>query len=114
MLVSVATGFPGSVGPRYPALGGRRETVPPNLLDEGDRFRHRPLGTADVPAVIAAMRAHAPETFLAFSTTQRRYVETFRLMPRQAIERLERAVAGSPDFRLWYATEDARIYRLRP
>ena len=114
VLVSVATGFPGSVGPRYPSLGGRRETVPPNLLDEGDRFRHRPLGTGDVPAVIAAMRAHAPETFLAFSTTQRRYVETFRLMPRQAIERLERAVAESPDFRLWYATEDARIYRLRP
>jgi hypothetical protein len=104
VLVSAATGFPGNFGPRYPLM--RRV----ELIAER-RFRHRPLGEADVPAVIASMREQSSKGYVAFSTAQTRYVSTFQLTPPGALADLERAVAASPYFRRWYANADARLYK---
>jgi hypothetical protein len=107
VLMTASVGFPANVGPRY-ELMRRGELV----ADE--RFRHRPLGSRDVPAVIASIRDVAAKGFVAFSTSQARYVATYQLTPPGAIGRLEAAVAASPRFRLWHSTGDARLYELVP
>lgn len=106
-LVTASVGFPGNVGPRYELM--RRGEL---LAD--DRFRRRPLGDEDVPAVIASIREISQRGYVAFSTSQERYVETFQLTPPGALGRLEAAIAASPRFRLWHATDDARLYELVP
>jgi hypothetical protein len=106
-LVTASVGFPGNVGPRYKLM--RRG----ELLDD-NRFRRRPLGSEDVRAVIASIREISRRGYVAFSTSQARYVATFQLTPPGALEDLEAAVAASPRFRLWHATADARLYELIP
>jgi LysM repeat protein len=63
---------------------------------------------------VASVREIAEKGYVAFSTSQARYVATYQLAPPGALGRLESAVATSPRFRLWHATEDARLYELLP
>jgi nucleoid-associated protein YgaU len=107
VLMTASVGFPGNIGPRYELM--RRGDL---LGDE--RFRHRLLGSADVPAVIEAIREVAPRGLVAFSTSQARYVETYQLTPPGELDDLEAAIAASPRFRLWHATGHARLYELVP
>jgi hypothetical protein len=94
--------FPTQVGPRY--------------IDVGEDYLQESMlahGPSSLPDVAAVMRHNSP-AFLAFSSTQERYASVFRTTPPGALEALENSVAHSPDFRLWYATGDARIYELAP
>jgi LysM repeat protein len=105
VLMTASVGFPANVGPRYELM--RRGEL---LGDE--RFRHRPLGSHDVPAVIESVREVAPKGFVAFSTSQARYVATYQLTPPGELAHLEAAIAVSRRFRLWHVTGDARLYEL--
>lgn len=100
-------GFAPRYGPRYP------EFRHANLLQDS-RFRNRPLGPADVPAVAASMKKYAPRGYLVFSTTQNTYANVFRVTPPGALGSLEAAIARSPRFRRWYRGSDTRIYELLP
>jgi hypothetical protein len=103
--------FPSRLGVSYAVMAGPQQENEPNLL--GMRaFRNRPLGSADIPAVIAAIHQYAREGFLVFTTSGYHAEELFSLAPPGAVRSLERAVAESGRFRLWYATGDARIYEL--
>ena len=75
-------------------------------------IRNRRLGPADVPAVVASIRHYAPRGYVVFSTTQTEYAHVYQLVPDGALDNLERAVADSPHFRLFYGNKDARIYQL--
>ncbi|HEX6391442.1 MAG TPA: hypothetical protein VFZ89_18405 [Solirubrobacteraceae bacterium] len=111
VLMLAGPGFPLRVGARYDQFAGPMGDADPNLLT-GDRLRARPLGVADLPIVIGKMRKYSRSGFLAFSVTMERWAQTFGLTPPGALASLERAVAASPQFVLWRATETARIYRL--
>jgi hypothetical protein len=113
VLMLAGPGFPLRVGARYDRFRGPIADADPNLLHD-DAFRSRPLGAADIPAVIRAMRAFAPRGYLAFSTTEEQWAHTFGLTAPGALADLEQAVIRSPRFRLWTATATARIYELRP
>jgi hypothetical protein len=65
-------------------------------------------------AVLTTMRQLAGSSsaprFLVFSETEARYAEVNRILSLAQTQRLEREVAQSPAFRLWYQTPDTRIY----
>ncbi len=111
VLLNAATGFPSRSGARYPLMRGPEGDSTPNLIQNLE-FRHRPLGAADIPAVIQVMRNYADRGFMVFSSSQDRYTDTYQLAPHGALRSLETAIAHSPRFRLWYRNGDARIYRL--
>jgi hypothetical protein len=106
-----APNFPGDYGPRYPLIRGTGSSDPPTLL-YSKRFRNRQLGSADVPAVVASIQHYSSRGYVVFSTTQTEYAHAFQLVPDGALGNLEKAVAHSRHFRLFYGNRDARIYRL--
>lgn len=103
--------FPGRYGARYNQFVGPKGDDDPNLLKSAT-FRHRPLGSKDIGKVIDVMHQYAPHGYLVFSTSQNEYARIFRLTPPDALKHLERAVARSSKFHLWYVNSDTRIYEL--
>ena len=103
--------FPTWIGARYTLMRGPIADDRPSLIGNSS-FENRPLGRAQIPAVIATIRQYSNKGFLVFSKTQDRFTQLQELTPPGALENLERAVAASPDFRLWYSTRDARIYEM--
>jgi hypothetical protein len=110
-LLFSAPDFPGRYGPRYPETRGTMKDDDPTLLRSAS-FRHRQLGPRDVPAVAALIRHYSPHGYIVFSTTQNEYARIFQLTPPGALTNLENAIAGSPQFQLWYSNPDTRIYEL--
>lgn len=113
VLMLAGPGFPLRVGARYDEFRGPVGDADPNLLHD-DRFRSRPLGAADLPAVLREIRRYSRRGFLAFSDTELRWAQTFGLTAPGALADLERAVGASPAFRLWRASPTARIYEVVP
>jgi hypothetical protein len=95
-------------------LGG--STPPP--LTTVDEFRHHLLGPADVVALTALYDSNAGATpggvYLALGADQDVYAEMLGFMPKGALASLDRALAGSPRWRVFYRDRDAVIYQLRP
>jgi hypothetical protein len=108
-----APDFPARLAPNYPKFVGPQTESEPNLL-RTDQFRDRPLGPADVAAVRALMRDYATRGYLIFSRTQYKFTRLFGLTPPGELRDLERAVAASPEFELFYVNPRTRIYRLKP
>lgn len=113
VLMLAAPDFPARYGPRYKLVKGPQSDDDPNLL-RTNLFRHRALGPSDLVDVIAAIDAYSPRGYLVFSTTGTVYARIFRLTPPGALQSLERAVAHSRRFRLYYRNADARIYEVIP
>jgi hypothetical protein len=112
-LILAAEDFPTRVGARYAAM--RPQADPPPLTGPGnetDAFLHRPLGAAQIPAIAAVIHQYSREGFLVFCETGYYYAAVHALTPPGALQRLEAAVASSPQFRLWYLSADTRIYQL--
>jgi hypothetical protein len=107
VLMLSAPDYPTRPGPRYGVMRGDW----PNIAATST-FEHRPLGPAQIPAVIALIHQFSRSGYIVFSTTGSRYAAVHDLTPPGALENLEGAIAASPHFRLWYATSDARIYEL--
>ncbi|HWX46076.1 MAG TPA: hypothetical protein VNY52_12235 [Solirubrobacteraceae bacterium] len=113
VLMLAGPDFPARYGPRYRVVVGPQSDDDPNLL-RANTFRHRPLGPANIPDVIAVIKQYSNRGYLAFSTTETTYARVFRLTSPGALGSLEQAVAHSRRFRLWYGDRDARIYELIP
>jgi hypothetical protein len=62
--------------------------------------------------VIGLIHEYSRSGFVVFSTTGYQYAAIHDLTPPGALQNIERAIATSPRFALWYSTSDARIYRL--
>jgi hypothetical protein len=105
--------FPVRYGPNYREFAGPQSDFDPNLL-RVDRFRYRALGASDIPDVISLIHQYSRDGYIVFSTSQFEYAKVFRLTEPGALHTLERAVAVSPYFKLWYRNADARIYVMTP
>jgi hypothetical protein len=75
-------------------------------------LRRHMLGAADIPRVVAFMHLYSHRNFLVFATSETRYSVATGLALPGSLQSLERAVAGSSRFRLWYRAPDTRIYQL--
>ncbi len=113
----------GLISPNVPSRMGARYdefmsgSTPP-VLSTVEEFQHRRLGPADLPALSRLYREHVEATpgdvFLSLSTDQQVYVEVLGLMPGDALAGLDRALASSPEWELFYRNDDAVIYRFLP
>lgn len=111
VLLLAAPGFPYRYGGTYPSFRGPEGDANPNLMTE-PAFQGRPLGPEEVPLVIARIKQYSQGGYVAFTKDETDFAETFRITPPGALSDLERAVAKSPYFRLWYDNKDVRIYEL--
>jgi hypothetical protein len=109
VLVLSSPGFPLRYGATYFHFTGPEGDADPNLLS-GNEFRGRQLGPNDVASVVSVIKQYSRTGYLVFSRTQTEFSQVFGLTPPGALERLQRAVAVSPEFRLWYGNADAQIY----
>jgi hypothetical protein len=111
-LVLAGQDFPSHVGWRYRLMAGGFGDDSPDLFTNHPALSDHVLGSRDLPAVIADLAGITSRAFLVFSTTQLDYATLFHTTPAHSLEGLERAVAQSQDFRLWYRNSDTRIYEL--
>jgi hypothetical protein len=111
VLLLAAPDFPTKVGPRYTLMKGTQAEDGLNIAATRS-FEDRPLGRAQVPAVISLLRQYSPRGYVAFSTTQYRFAAIKELTAPGALGNLERAIASSTHFHLWYVNRDTRIYEL--
>lgn len=113
VLIPAAEDYPTRVGPRYTLM--RPQSDVPALIGpepETRAFEHRPLGAGQIPEIVTAIERYSRDGFIVFASTGYTYASVHELTPPGALASLERAVASSARFRLWYATKDARIYEL--
>lgn len=105
--------------PNFPTrYGGTYDRFTPadtdsTLLDD-NTFRGRKLGPADVPAVVRQLASYHRNVYLIFATTETTAAEVLGITPPGAIPSLEKAVATSGQFTVWYSSPNARIYQLTP
>ncbi len=111
VLLLASRDFPTRLGARYAVMRGPLEPEQPNLLDIHS-FEERPLGSADIPAVIGVIHQYSSRGFVVFTAGDYHFATLNELTPPGALENLERAVATSSHFRLWYSSSDTRIYQL--
>jgi hypothetical protein len=111
VLVLAAPGFPFRYGGTYPEYLGPEGDANPNLLSESV-FVGQKLGPVQVPDVAARIQEYSKHGYIVFDKDETTYAEVFRLTPPGALASLEKAVAQSPDFRLWYDNGVVRIYEL--
>jgi hypothetical protein len=113
VLVPAAEDFPTRSGARYLLM--RPQSDVPALIgpeSETRAFQNRPLGAAQIPAMVSVIHEFSYSGFVVFAASGYEYAAIHDLTPPGALANLERAVAASPRFRLWYSTRDARIYQL--
>jgi hypothetical protein len=103
--------FPIRLAANYDHFRGPVGDDTPSLLDT-NMLRYKALGPAQIPTVIGLIEKYSPSGFLVFSGTQVQYALVFRLSPPGQLPALERAVAASPRFRLWYDAGHVQIYQL--
>ena len=101
--------FPTRLQPSYARMADPEEDV--NLMLYPALRGHR-LGAADIQKVVDFMQLYSRSDFLVFAATETRYSVATGLTPAGSLPSLERAVARSSRFRLWYRAPDARIYHL--
>lgn len=113
LLVLVNPGFPMRLSARYTAMSAPEGgDTSPNLMlgQNADRMRR-----GDLTAVSSRMRQLAGPSssvrrYVVFSRSEALYAHVNRILTIAQTRRLERAVARSPEFRLWHRTTSTRIY----
>jgi hypothetical protein len=117
VLVLAAPNFPVRVGGRYGEFKIPWGVHDPNLMDAHDQaFRHRMLGDGDLADIESVVRVYQDAMggrgFVAISESQKAYVRAYRVLPEGSLASLDRALAASSDWRLYFRNGDAAIYEL--
>lgn len=103
--VAVLTGatFPVRYGARYPEVDDVMLT---------DTFGEHAVRPSTVNSVADFIGTYPGRGYLVFSTSQEVYNRVYRTATADELRAVETAVRSSPRFRLWYATQNIRIYEL--
>jgi hypothetical protein len=116
VLVLAAPDFPERSTGAYARYVVTSGAFDPQLITSKE-FGHRMLGPADVPAIADMVTAYKPKDgrgYLAISTGMKIYAHVFKLAPDGTLDSLDRALAHSPRWRVFYRNSDAVIYELLP
>ena len=117
LLTLVAPNFPARVGGRYDEFGSGGDN-PADLVTSAVGVKHKMLGPEELPAIERFVQDHGGRRdsvrYLVLSTGQQVFAEVLGLLPSGALSRLDRSLAGSPDWSVFYRNPDAVIYRFAP
>jgi hypothetical protein len=116
LLVLVNPDFPMRLAARYTIMrypDGSDSS--PNLMSRENAPLVRAGSLAAVFTTMSQLAgSSSAPSYLVFSETEARYADVNRVLSFAQTGRLEREVAQSPAFRLWYQTPDTRIYEELP
>jgi hypothetical protein len=115
LLVSAAPTLPLRLSPDYAAYGIPGGDTDPDLL-QLQALRNRTMTPASVRLIgdIYPRRfTDASAIYVALSSSMEAYVETYGIMPRGSIHRLDRLLGASSRFDLVYRNPTAALYRIR-
>jgi hypothetical protein len=112
-LVTAISNFPGRLTANYP-IYGTGPNKDSDLID-GLELQGHALDDADLPKIVRFFESLGPNpAFLIISPSMKSYAHFFGYVPDGAIDTLQRTVAGSPNFALYYRNQDVVIYRYMP
>lgn len=111
IVLSSAPNFPLRIGERYPTFRGPRSDADQDLT-RGAKFRNRPLGPADVDAVVNIIHRYGQKGYVIFSDSQEAYATVFGTTTIKDLRSLEQALLSSGRFQLFYQNDTTRIYQL--
>ena len=83
----------------------------PKLLPSPE-FTHRVLGADDVPAIEKVVKSYSSHGYFAITTGMKIYAHVFELLPDGSLDNLDRALAASNRWRVFFRNSDAVIYEL--
>ena len=75
-------------------------------------FLHRMLGVDDLPALEDEVHAYAAHGYFAITTGMKIYCHVYGLLPDGSLDSLDRALAASNRWKVFYRNQDAVIYEL--
>jgi len=113
LLVLVNPDFPMRVSARYTVMGEPEGgDTSPTLMggQNAELVRRGNLAAVSTTLRQLEVSSGAVRSYLVFSRTQARYGDVNRILSLAETQRLERAVARAPGFRLWHRTANTRIY----
>jgi HEAT repeat protein len=114
VLAFAGPGFPVRVKASYDQFVIPPGDSKPNFLAL-DGFRHRMLGREDLPALGRFMEENAAgsgvDAYLALTAEQEVSAEVLGILPEGSLTSLERALAESPEWRVFYRAPDAVVYQ---
>jgi GT2 family glycosyltransferase len=114
LLVGATTNFPTRLSARYPRVYNREYTSSPILSDE-EALRGRRLSSADLPQLERTLRGYGvPNVYLSLTVSQERFARLYGVFPAGSLPRLDRALRGSPSFRLVYRHGRSSVFSYKP
>jgi len=115
ILVLAGPDFPQRISANYSRYVVTSGAYDPVLLSDR-HFRGRALGSADLPAVdafVLAYRKPGSHAFLAVTSEMKTYCHVFKLAPDGSLDGLQRALAASPRWSVFYANPEVVIFELK-
>jgi hypothetical protein len=114
ILLLAAPNFPMRASADYDRFRIRNGPYDPNLMDS-PQLRNRLLGEDDLPAIEATARYYensGKPVYLVISSGMKAYCHLFTLLPDGSLDSLDRALATSERWRVFYRNDDAVVYEL--
>jgi hypothetical protein len=110
-LVFVTSNFPSPYTANYDAFLPNANQTAELLLDAG--LEHLALNADDLPTVEQYVRDQGgPTGYLVISRSMKVHVQYFGYTDESALDTLNRTLAASPRWKVWYHNADVTIYQL--
>jgi GT2 family glycosyltransferase len=114
-LVGVTPSFPRRLTAEYAGVHDPDYPGALSLTEDGEGFRNRRLGAADLPRLEQTLRGVGPErTYMILTPSQQRFGRLYGVLPPGSMRGLERALTSSRSFRPVYRRGGAAIFEYRP
>lgn len=106
--------FPARLAANYDHYTAPAQNDP--YLTEFPYLRDRTFTASDLPDIESLMEKYehgrSGSGYLAITSTMKAYSDTFQVLPRGSLDRLDAALGASPAWRVFYRNRDAVIYQL--
>jgi uncharacterized RDD family membrane protein YckC len=111
VLVLAAPNFPERSTGTYTDFVVTSGAFDPQLVRD-PLFVHRVLEATALPEIEVIVKSFSPHGYLAITTGMKVYAHVFKLLPDGSLDSLDRALAASNQWTLFFRNQDAVIYEL--
>jgi hypothetical protein len=110
VLVLAAPNFPERSTGTYAQFVVTSGAFDPQLLSD-PHLQHQVFNAADLPEIEAIVGVYSPNGYLAITTGMKTYAHLFKLLPDGSLDSLDKTLAASPQWSLFFRNQDAVIYQ---